>query len=238
MVGRRYTTSQVALSYYRCKFPAEYTITEQQRAKTIYVQEAAILPSLDQWIGSLFSEAHLDATCTLAAVSNLDLKQGMRRQAQPLPGLLARQRAHHRRQLDRRSRKRAPEPRTRLGRKPTNRKLTTAEIKALVRQLKGIVGVLAEDRGSRRQTSDLQRTRRQPHVPSRRTRPRRCMQRCTQGSCRSGDSSIGARRDSMDSHGLVGGVTFVQPLISGAEIRGTVLMWTWIGDEGATTFSC
>ena len=30
----------------------------------------------------------------------------------------------------------------------------------------------------------------------------------------------------------------VQPLISGAEIQGSVLMWTWIGDEGATTFSC
>ena len=32
--------------------------------------------------------------------------------------------------------------------------------------------------------------------------------------------------------------TFVKPLISGAEIQGTVLMWTWIGDEGATTFCC
>ena len=26
-------------------------------------------------------------------------------------------------------------------------------------------------------------------------------------------------------------------LISGAEIQGTIPMWTWIGDEGATTFS-
>ena len=26
-------------------------------------------------------------------------------------------------------------------------------------------------------------------------------------------------------------------LIAGAEIQGTVPMWTWIGDEGATTFS-
>ena len=32
--------------------------------------------------------------------------------------------------------------------------------------------------------------------------------------------------------------TFVKPLISSAEIRGTVLIWTWIGDEGATTFNC
>lgn len=28
-----------------------------------------------------------------------------------------------------------------------------------------------------------------------------------------------------------------QPLIKGAEIGGTVPMWQWIGDEGATTFS-
>jgi predicted peroxiredoxin len=26
-------------------------------------------------------------------------------------------------------------------------------------------------------------------------------------------------------------------LIAGAEVQGTVPMWTWIGDEGATTFS-
>jgi predicted peroxiredoxin len=26
-------------------------------------------------------------------------------------------------------------------------------------------------------------------------------------------------------------------LIEGAELQGTVPMWTWIGDEGATTFS-
>jgi predicted peroxiredoxin len=26
-------------------------------------------------------------------------------------------------------------------------------------------------------------------------------------------------------------------LISGAEVQGTIPMWTWIGDEGATTFS-
>src|SRR5438093_1748274 len=32
--------------------------------------------------------------------------------------------------------------------------------------------------------------------------------------------------------------TFVRPLISSAEIQGTVLMFTWIGDEGAATFSC
>ena len=28
-----------------------------------------------------------------------------------------------------------------------------------------------------------------------------------------------------------------EKLIAGAELQGTVPMWTWIGDEGATTFS-
>jgi hypothetical protein len=32
-------------------------------------------------------------------------------------------------------------------------------------------------------------------------------------------------------------VAQLKPLISSAEIQGTVPMWTWIGDEGATTFS-
>ena len=48
-------------------------ITEGQHAKTVYVREDAIVPSLDEWIGSLFAEEHLDATCeALAAVSDLD----------------------------------------------------------------------------------------------------------------------------------------------------------------------
>jgi hypothetical protein len=46
---------------------------EEQHAKTVYVRENAIVPSLDEWIGSLFAEEHLDATCeALAAVSDLD----------------------------------------------------------------------------------------------------------------------------------------------------------------------
>lgn len=36
----------------------------------------------------------------------------------------------------------------------------------------------------------------------------------------------------VDAKGLAGG-----PLIAGAEIGGTVPMWRWIGDAGATTFS-
>ncbi len=60
-------------AYYRCKFPAEYAITAEEHPKTVYVSEQAIVPSLDGWIGSLFAEEHLDATCeALAAVSDLE----------------------------------------------------------------------------------------------------------------------------------------------------------------------
>src|SRR4051812_28255188 len=59
--------------YYRCKFPAEYAIAEEQHAKTVYIQEHAIVPSLDEWIGSLFADNRLAVTCeALAAVSDLD----------------------------------------------------------------------------------------------------------------------------------------------------------------------
>jgi predicted peroxiredoxin len=55
--------------------------------------------------------------------------------------------------------------------------------------------------------------------------------------------------DLMERYKAAGGVVYVCPicfnskqldpdrLIAGAEIQGTVPMWDWIGDEGATTFS-
>ncbi|MDP9333981.1 MAG: recombinase family protein [Actinomycetota bacterium] len=146
-------------AYYRCKFPAEYAIAEDQHPKTVYVQEHAIVPSLDAWIGSLFADEHLDATCeALAAVSDLDPQDhegrelDLRRRLKECDAKLARYRAllevnseitsaatwiaeveRERRSIERD-----------LGRKPTPRKHTKNEIKALVRQLKDIVGTLAK----------------------------------------------------------------------------------------------
>jgi hypothetical protein len=55
-------------AYYRCKFPAEYAITEQQHAKTVYVREEAIVPAaLDGWLAGLFDDQHLDSTCQALA---------------------------------------------------------------------------------------------------------------------------------------------------------------------------
>jgi site-specific DNA recombinase len=145
-------------AYYRCKFPAQYAITAEQHPKTVYVREQAIVPGLDEWIGSLFAEEHLDATCeALAAVSDIEPpdNQGreldLRRRLKECDAKLSKYREllevnseitsaatwiaeveRERRSIERD-----------LGRKPTPRKHTKNEIKALVRQLKDIVGTLA-----------------------------------------------------------------------------------------------
>lgn len=68
----------------------------------------------------------------------------MRRQTRPLPGTSrGQQRDHQRRRLDRRSERERRNIERDLGRKPTPRKHTKNEIKALVCQLKDIVGTLA-----------------------------------------------------------------------------------------------
>ncbi len=131
-------------AYYRCKFPAEYAIAEEQHPKTVYVQEHAIVPCLDEWIGSLFADDRLDVTCeALAAVSDLDpldddgREFDLRRRLKECDAKLARYREllevdseitsaatwiaeveRERRSIERD-----------LGRKPTSRKHTKNEIK-------------------------------------------------------------------------------------------------------------
>jgi hypothetical protein len=51
-------------TYYRCRFPTEYALTaELEHPKTVYVQEAPIVPALDGWLGQLFDHNHIDETC-------------------------------------------------------------------------------------------------------------------------------------------------------------------------------
>jgi site-specific DNA recombinase len=146
-------------AYYRCKFPTEYAVAEGQHGKPAYGCENAIVPGLDQWIGSLFADEHLDKTCdALAAVSDLEpegdegRQLDLRRRLRDCDSKLARYRALLEQDGDltvvatwiaevERERKAVERE---LGRKPTARKLTRAEIKTLVRQLKDIVAVLAD----------------------------------------------------------------------------------------------
>jgi hypothetical protein len=78
----------------------EYAVAEGQHGKTVYVRENAIVPSLDEWIGSLFADEHLDNTCeALAAVSDLEpdgdeyRQLDLRRQLKECDAKLARYRA-------------------------------------------------------------------------------------------------------------------------------------------------
>jgi hypothetical protein len=146
-------------AYYRCMFPTEYAAANARHGKTVYVRENAIVPKLDEWIGCLFSDEHLDRTCeALAAASEVEPEDDegrqldLRRQLRECDSKLARYRATLEVDGDvtvvatwiaevERERKRLERE---LGRKPSSRKLTKAEIKALVRQLKDIVAVLAD----------------------------------------------------------------------------------------------
>jgi hypothetical protein len=120
--------------------------------------DAAIVPGLDTWVAGLFDDEHLDNTCeTVTTVSNLEPEHDkgreldLRRQLKECDAKLARYRQLLEHDADitvvatwiaevERERRRLKRE---LGRKPTARKLTKAEIKALVRQLKDVVAVLA-----------------------------------------------------------------------------------------------
>ncbi len=143
--------------HYRCLFPAEYAVTPERHAKSVYVREDAITPGLDAWLGQLFDDEHLDSTCqALADASQLGdddyqaTQLDLRRRLKECETKLARYRQvlesgtdapvigewiaevdQQRRSLERQ-----------LGRKPTDRSLTAAEVRALVTRLKDIVAVL------------------------------------------------------------------------------------------------
>ena len=146
--------------YYRCRFSTEYAASEAQHAKTVYVRENAIVPALDTWIGDLFNDDHIDATTQALATANkatpADDDQArvidLRRQLKDCDAKLAKYRAllEHDSDLTVAARWIAEVERERknlereLGRKPTERKLTPNEIKAMVAQLRDIVAVLAD----------------------------------------------------------------------------------------------
>ena len=69
--------------HYRCQFPANYAaVRGLDHPKAVYVRESAIVPRLDEWIGTLFDPAHLDKTCeALAAASGATEADHARREA-------------------------------------------------------------------------------------------------------------------------------------------------------------
>lgn len=155
--GRRMQASwNHGVAYYRCKFPAEYAVREDRHPKTIYIRESTVVPSLDQWIATLFDAEHLDETCAAVArmsdvaPSDDERQASLRTELAACDAKLDKYRALLERDggLDvvgawiaevTRDRTRLERE---LGRKPVAHQLTAAEIKAMVRQLKNIVDVL------------------------------------------------------------------------------------------------
>lgn len=143
--------------YYRCKFPAEYAVNERQHAKTVYVKEASILPAIDGWLAGLFDADQIDDTCaaleaTMGPDPSLEARlSSARRRIRECDTKLARYRSALEAGTDpsivngwieevKLERKAAE---LELRRKTGENHLTGEEIRSLVEQLKGIVGVLA-----------------------------------------------------------------------------------------------
>jgi site-specific DNA recombinase len=143
-------------AYYRCKFPAEYAVAKDKHPKTIYVREDALTPAIDGWLAQLFDDDNIDDTCAAletgfgpdpaeqtritAARKKLgecDAKLAKYRQALEAgtdPTIVGEWIAEVK--LARKAAEISLRPKTADGR------LTSAEIKDLVSQLKGIVAIL------------------------------------------------------------------------------------------------
>ena len=159
LCGRRMQASwNNSKAYYRCKFPSEYAVAEDKHPKTVYVREIAVLPGLDQWIGQLFDEDHIEATCqALSVASTTDLDDqperaiALQRQIKECDSKLKKYRELLETQPDiavvgtwisevERERQKLQRQ---LSVRPKNQSMTTTEIRDLVEQLRDIVGVLA-----------------------------------------------------------------------------------------------
>jgi hypothetical protein len=141
---------------YRCKFPAEYAVAKDKHPKTIYVREVALTPAIDGWLAQLFDDDNIDDTCAaletgfgpdpaeqnrIAAarkkLTECDDKLAKYRQALEAgtdPTIVGEWITEVK--LARKAAEIALRPKTADGR------LTSAEIKDLVSQLKGIVAIL------------------------------------------------------------------------------------------------
>ncbi len=143
-------------AYYRCKFPAEYAVATDKHPKTIYVREDALTPAIDGWLAQLFDDDNIDDTCAALEtgfgpdpaeqtritaarkkLAECDSKLAKYRQALEAgtdPTIVGEWIAEVK--LARKAAEISLRPKTADGR------LTSAEIKDLVSQLKGIVAIL------------------------------------------------------------------------------------------------
>lgn len=144
-------------AYYRCKFTDDYPDGDIEHPKSIYVQEDALMPGLDAWLGSLFDDEHLDDTCAVLAGASEPDPEADKRETQ-LRAAIAdcdRKIRNYRQLLDdedsvtlaakwiaetQRERKALERQ---LGQHIPGGQLTAKEVRALVDALRDLVGVLA-----------------------------------------------------------------------------------------------
>lgn len=65
-------------TYHRCKFGAEYaTAAKFEHPTSVNLREDDLLPPIDEWLASIFDEAHIDETCAaMAVVADVDIAIG------------------------------------------------------------------------------------------------------------------------------------------------------------------
>lgn len=57
-------------NHYRCRFATDRApVPGLDHPKNVYIRESAIVPKLDEWIGTLFDPANLDETCAALAAA-------------------------------------------------------------------------------------------------------------------------------------------------------------------------
>jgi site-specific DNA recombinase len=145
-------------AYYRCKFTEDYPDGDSEHPRNVYVKEEALLPGLDKWLAELFDEDHIDDTCDrLAGVSEPD-PAALQREASLRAAIAEcdRKLTNYRALLDhedavtvaaewiadtQRERKQLERQ---LGQHVPGDRLTSEQVKALVRALQDIVTVLGD----------------------------------------------------------------------------------------------
>ena len=136
---------------------AQYAVANDKHPKTIYVREDALTPAIDGWLAQLFHDDHIDDTCAaLETATGPDLAEqnrltAARKKLKECDDKLVKYRQALEAGTDpaivsqwitevKLARKAAQ---VALRPKSTDGRLTAAEIKDLLSQLKGIVAILA-----------------------------------------------------------------------------------------------
>lgn len=159
LCGRRMTGQwNHGRAYYRCRFTDDYGVDAATHPTTIYVKEDAVVPGLDRWLAGIFDDEHIDHTSDVLADAAEPDPEWEARQAELEAKIrdCDRRLAKYHKALDltdevepfiewiaevKRERRQIE---AQLGRSIPGEKLTKEQIRALIRELRNVVRVLAD----------------------------------------------------------------------------------------------